>query len=629
MKSISEAPDAIVLVHRGAPGWRVEGCRSPLFVCAEMFLDLRDIESRRWQMWSLRAGLVSAGLRVAALSDFLLAEDIDWIESQSARTAHQWYMGSEGDETMYRGVSLGRCVEYQVKARAVRLFKLSRCLQRLLERYPDAKVYSDFDEESTEQRVLRKAHAAIFRFGTSEERAVVCRPRGEARQPLAASIVAKGRQWGLWGVGLLADAVQTLRRSDAPVVVVRLSPQTLKMLGAWMTSHKRTQVRFALWMDHLVRPREVVALVAAGSLVVQRVPVVSSESMRGLSTLDKQVARQFCGEPGPRLESVFRDLLQEIAHNAFPVARSAIDHAYETFEQTQSRLLVAPNDCLLVSRAWTLVAQCSGMSSLVVQHGHLDYTEDENHLTATHSAFWSDMVVRQFQDAGLRPEQTIMTGSPTADRYGQLANGRRGPRRRPRILIATTGNPGVQAYIDESWVCDYIAGVLDALALCSNDFSITLRLHPGESSRLYRHHLGAKLPSDTTMSDRGDIARVLSEADLMISPPSTVVLEARAIGLPVILLRVPSANDRQTTLEQVDGVVTAGGYDELPAIVSTVLAGQVLPRTGTVPLPAFLGPLDGQSSRRLFDAVAGLAHLPHAFAPASRTELEFGSDVRH
>ncbi len=128
--------DAIVLVHRHPRDWSVKGCHKPLFICAEMFLELRDIESRRWKMWALRGNLVDAGLPVATLSEFLLPEDVAWLESQSARVAHEWYLGDDGDITIYRGVSLGRCVEYEVKARAVRLLKLSRCIQRLLQRHP-------------------------------------------------------------------------------------------------------------------------------------------------------------------------------------------------------------------------------------------------------------------------------------------------------------------------------------------------------------------------------------------------------------------------------------------------------------------------------------------------------------
>ena len=191
--------DAIVLVHRHPRDWSVKGCHKPLFICAEMFLELRDIESRRWKMWALRGNLVDAGLPVATLSEFLLPEDVAWLESQSARVAHEWYLGDDGDITIYRGVSLGRCVEYEVKARAVRLLKLSRCIQRLLQRHPDAKIYSDFADHSVEQRVLRQFRIALHRFGAPEDGARIHSANARASQSVSAVVVGKGPPMGRAG----------------------------------------------------------------------------------------------------------------------------------------------------------------------------------------------------------------------------------------------------------------------------------------------------------------------------------------------------------------------------------------------------------------------------------------------
>ncbi len=199
---------------------------------------------------------------------------------------------------------------------------------------------------------------------------------------------------------VLASALQVFRQSDSPLVVVRLAPQSLKMLESWMKSGRRPRVRFALWMDLLWRrPIDVLLLVMAGSLVIRRPLTNPSEGSRDLDRIETQVADllsrprpHFHAESGPHLELPLNDMLREIAGASFPVARVAVDDGYETFGRLNGALLVTPNDCMLVTRAWTLVANRLGRSSLVFQHGHLDYTEDENHLTATHSAFWSTKV---------------------------------------------------------------------------------------------------------------------------------------------------------------------------------------------------------------------------------------------
>ena len=100
------------------------------------------------------------------------------------------------------------------------------------------------------------------------------------------------------------------------------------------------------------------------------------------------------------------------------------------------------------------------------------------------------------------------------------------------------------------------------------------------------------------------------------------------MGLAVILLLIPSVCGRKTMLEQADGVVTARSYGELTATIDTVLAGKGYSRAGTMPLSDFLGPLDGKSSSRLLDAVAGLVHCPRACAHRAQ-ERESQSDAIH
>ncbi len=72
--------DGIVLVHRTHTQWdKIGDISNPLFVCAEMYLDLQDVESRQWRLWQLRNVLASAGQSVATLADFMRPEDVDWL----------------------------------------------------------------------------------------------------------------------------------------------------------------------------------------------------------------------------------------------------------------------------------------------------------------------------------------------------------------------------------------------------------------------------------------------------------------------------------------------------------------------------------------------------------------------
>jgi hypothetical protein len=629
--------DAIVIVQRMHADWSVPGARRPLFVCAEMFLDLKDIEPRRWRLWQLRRSLREAGHAVATLADFMQPADVAWLEQHGAQVAHEWYLEGPVDRTMARGISLGRCIEYDVKARSIRLLKLWLTLQRLAERHPGAAWFADAAPGSAEARLLERLGRPVQAFGAAADGAMPTAatqsappaaaatppPSPPLPVPARARLIAHARRSGLSAMKALARVFAWRRDPAAPRVVVRIGMQSSKMLACWVAG-PRPPLHFALWMNQLMRPRTVLSLVLAGASIPETGAPPTGASAELDAALGWPARRAsvagvdaHLGDAAAALTPLIDEMLAGMAAALFPLARRDIDDAFAALADPATALLVIPNDCQPLMRAWTLVARRLGRRTLVLQHGHLDYTEDEDHLTADHSAFWSTMVAQDYLEAGLQPHQVLVTGSPNADDY--CAPGRAvrpaAPVRegRLRVLLITTGNPAVQAYIGETWVCDYVEGVLDALAPRLHAIDLVVKLHPGEDAALYRANLGARLSAGTEVHDRGKLAQLIADADVVISPPSTVVIEARAGGTPVVLVLVPSVDDRATTLRHVEGVVTVRDYAELGDAIERIRAARDAGPADPWPLSRFLGPLDGESSKRLLDAVHGLASTP---APA-------------
>jgi len=609
----AQSPDGIVVIHREHEQWAVGACRRPLFVCGEMFVDLEQIERRRWQMWELRNLLAERKYAVATLADFLQAQDIAWLESTGADIAHSWYLDRNAvDQTMFDEVSLGRCVEYDVKAHAVRLLKLWRSVERLMLRFPDCPVHTDYPQGSIEWRVLNAFGRPVRCFGGTPPGLDVHAAPAPRPVHWRTRMLTQGRRWGLTAMRSLASVRSASRSSETPVAVVRLGLQTSRMLDSWLVQ-RRDDVRFSLWMDYLMRPGTVLSLIMSGATLTpvrpsgpvsqpEELRVAMDWPLRRITTPSVASDLRAPQEVLPMLE----ERVRWIAQTSFPKLATDIDHAQAALAPHNTALLVIPNDCQPLMRSWTLVAKKLGKRTLVVQHGHLDYTEDEDHLTADYSAFWSEAIAQDYIKMGLHPRQALVTGSPNADDYAGRRERIRRTGARTRVLVITTGNPGVQAYIHETWVCDYIAGVLAALSLRLGQITLSVKLHPGEDSFLYKAKLASLLPAGTEVRDGGNLAQMISEADVVISPPSTVVVEARAAGTPVILLSMMSVDGRPTTLRQAHGVFAVERYEDLPATLDQVLSGHLL-RNDAWPIERYLGPVDGLSSQRLLEATCALA----------------------
>jgi CDP-glycerol glycerophosphotransferase (TagB/SpsB family) len=168
-----------------------------------------------------------------------------------------------------------------------------------------------------------------------------------------------------------------------------------------------------------------------------------------------------------------------------------------------------------------------------------------------------------------------------------------------------------------------VAEIFEALNPRFADFHITMKLHPGENAALYRKFLADRLPSSIEISDRGNLEELIAESDIIISPPSTVVIEARACGKNVILIPVPTVEGRKTTLTEASGVITVQRIEELVPTIESILSDVSELSLGQWPLEQFLGPLDGGSSRRLLKEVIALAIKSNDTAKVEmRTSLE-------
>jgi hypothetical protein len=93
----------------------------------------------------------------------------------------------------------------------------------------------------------------------------------------------------------------------------------------------------------------------------------------------------------------------------------------------------------------------------------------------------------------------------------------------------------------------------------------------------------------------------------VVSPPSTVVLEARARGIPVILLPIASADGRYTNLREVEGVLTLDQHESVKDGVRQIERTESMPANGRVALAEHLGPSDGNAGLRLLHAIEAVA----------------------
>ncbi len=624
---------AVVVLCFGMPvslaGWKLG---QTVFVCADMLTDLRMVEQRRWKMWGLRRRLEELGARTRMLGEFLEPGDVEWLESRSEAIATSWFEDAEGDWTCYRGVSIGEACRYRMKARSMRMLKCARALTRLMSCYADAEYWSDAEEGWPETEIMRGL--GMHWQGVRRTAEHVWTQRSSEGESVLGTIELSFRKAAFRSLQLWGDLMNGGAAKRGPTAIVRVTLQTLGAMGIWARRPSK-EIQIGLWGEYLTRPLETLRLVVRGAVIVRGEIDCEPADGAAWTTIREKEVRKIeelnaqCGsdrDPDVRAGSLGRIVEEEFGRKVRSLC-AEVDRAYVALGRHAVKLVVVPNDCQAVMRVWVRVAHRLRRASLVVQHGHLEFKGDENHWLGEFSAFWTAEVAAEYIRRGLDRRRVFLTGSPNIDRYATRQRGKGDPwgKRRLRVVVFTAANPGVQPYLGELCDQEYAESVLKELWSARDTIDVTVKLHPGEHASEYQRNLGAWIGAGVRVIERCDVGSLLEKSDVVISPLSTVVLEALALGKPVLLVPPATIDSRKSRLESLQGVWCLRPGEGIREGLKRVLAES---RTGPPSgerVEVIVGPQDGRSGERLLDVVVEVTQQERGKRP-TRDEEKGGEE---
>jgi len=613
---VNTTPKVVVLCF-GMPeslaGWKLG---QTVFVCADMLTDLRMVEQRRWKMWGLRRRLEELGARTQMLGEFLEPGDVEWLESRSEAIATSWFEDAEGDWTCYRGVSIGEACRYRMKARSMRMLKCARALTRLVSCYADAEYWSDAEEGWPETEIMRGL--GMHWQGVRRTAEHVWTQRSSEGGSVLGTIELSFRKAAFRCLQLWGDLMNGGAAERGPTAIVRVTLQTLGAIGVWARRPSK-EIQIGLWGEYLTRPLETLRLVARGAVIVGGEIDCEPEDRAGWAMIREKEVRKIeelnaqyesdrdaevrAGSLGKIVEEEFGGKVRSLC--------AEVDRAYVVLGRDAVRVVVVPNDCQAVMRVWVRVSHRLRRASLVVQHGHLEFKGDENHWLGEFSAFWTAETAAEYIRLGLDRRRVFLTGSPNIDRYATRQRGKGEPRGkgRLRVVIFTAANPGVQPYLGELCDQEYAESVLKELWPARDTLDVTVKLHPGEHASEYQGNLGAWIGAGVRVVERCDVGRLLKKSDIVISTLSTVVLEALALGKPVLLVPPATIDSRKSQLESLQGVWCLRPGERIREGLKRVLAESRTGPSSGERVEVIVGPQDGRSGERLLDVVVEITRL--------------------
>ena len=274
-------------------------------------------------------------------------------------------------------------------------------------------------------------------------------------------------------------------------------------------------------------------------------------------------------------------------------------------ERLRTDAVLVPFESPAEARLLVRVAQSLGITTFVLNNGFMGDDFQPECMTADVGLAWSEALARNYFSR--RPQdRTIVTGNPRGDEPPRSVGTRR--RGLGRVLVGSLSYAPPDLNCRRSDPERFLRGVLGGIEQSrrARGAEVLVKLHPADSVEQYDPVVSEFGRLSPRLQLEGDVIALFEWCDVYVTTFSTSLIEAAAMRVPVLYYRVneqrlhpPFRGDPWLAPR------TASSPDELAALLEA--GAYEYGREGEGDPVAwseqYLGPRDGQSVRRVIEAV--------------------------
>jgi hypothetical protein len=319
----------------------------------------------------------------------------------------------------------------------------------------------------------------------------------------------------------------------------------------------------------------------------------------------------------PRLEFVIRDYLWKSA--------LWLEAGRRMVQAQRPAAVVLTYETGTLSRAIIHACHEQGVPALGLQHGAFSAATDDyvklphNHLpcfTPNKTAVWGERFRRvMLENSAYREEEVVVTGNPRLDflfRARSLLNTESLYRKyglekgKKLVLVAPTETIGRTRHLAKERFFAAVVAAQEELDHCQ----WVAKLKPGADSRAYYQALLRERGGRDMVLTEEDLYPLLVAADAVVTPPSSIAIEALIVGKPVVYVVFADAEDYFPHLRQLQAVLPVSDSSQLSGAISRALAMEGASFLPPERMQALLEEEnhqpDGRAAQRVVEVVEGL-----------------------
>jgi len=347
-------------------------------------------------------------------------------------------------------------------------------------------------------------------------------------------------------------------------------------------------------------PRDLLAIARAGDEAI--LPLAPDLARQASSEVGERL-RDRAGEldgsslrvAGVELWPIVREPLFEMAERYGRYAASLAGPIARELERREVRAVLVPFDSPAHARLIVRVAQAMGVPTFVTSDGYKADEIQQEGMAADVALAWS-AAMRDCYFAR-RPTPATVTGNPRVERLRRI-DSRHGARL--RVLVGGHTFSPIDLNCRRSDPERFLEQALEGIARSPRHVGkeVLVKLHSSDPQLHYRAIVKRYPQLRTELRNHGDVIELFHDFDVYLTTYSTSLLEAVAVGLPIIYYQV---NPQRMGPPFSDDQFLAGRTARTPIELATLLAD---PASLASPPPdgwieQYIGPTTGAVDRIL------------------------------
>lgn len=260
--------------------------------------------------------------------------------------------------------------------------------------------------------------------------------------------------------------------------------------------------------------------------------------------------------------SIFKNDFIIFCKERFTEILSLIDSLNDVLDKKNIKLLITLDDAQQIGRAATILCKNHNIQTMVLRNTDINIFQDGKRnweifalqkIYSDKFAIYGELSKKICLEHKIDSKKLVMTGNPRYDELFRRES--KGDKNNVLITLSGIASTAWTTFYSISLVLKYEKMFRQVLkSLAKLDKTVTIKVHPTQDSIINVQKIVNEILPDATILKNANTYDLISQSDIVISPPSSVITEALILNKPVFLFKFLE-NDSGIPYEKYNAVV--------------------------------------------------------------------------